>query len=198
MFTYIKKSVSSIYVEFEEELSPELFNNLGTTYQDYLDNKWVLLNEDQVEFHNNHPYASVIEVFNKELNLELERTVEDSRNELLMKINEYNVSPNVDGFTINNAINAWFTVQERLNYRQSVESAKRLGIEKLTFYVDSNELEVNTSDAEMMLDMLQLYADQCFIATKRHQIIANSLQTIEELDTYDYTDGYPQKLNFNL
>jgi hypothetical protein len=39
MYTYIKYNISGKYVEFPEQLDPALYNNLGTTYQDYLDGK---------------------------------------------------------------------------------------------------------------------------------------------------------------
>lgn len=65
--TYIKKSIPKQYVEFETALSPEEYNNIGTTWQDYLDNKWVRLSNEQLAFHNEHPEASVKEVWDMEI-----------------------------------------------------------------------------------------------------------------------------------
>lgn len=39
MYTYIKYNIKGKYVEFPEELNPELYDNLGTTYQDYINGK---------------------------------------------------------------------------------------------------------------------------------------------------------------
>lgn len=65
--TYIKKSIPKQYVEFETALSPEEYNNIGTTWHDYLDNKWVRLSNEQLTFHNEHPEASVKEVWDMEI-----------------------------------------------------------------------------------------------------------------------------------
>jgi hypothetical protein len=46
MITYIKRNVPGNYVVRATELEPQLFDNIGTTFHDYLDNKWVKLNED--------------------------------------------------------------------------------------------------------------------------------------------------------
>ena len=49
-----------------------------------------------------------------------------------------------------------------------------------------------------MLAAIQLYADQCFIKTKQHEAAIKALATIEDINNYDYTVGYPTKLNFTL
>lgn len=197
MFTYIKYNVPNTYVVLEESLNPEEYDNLGSTWQDYLNNKWVLLSEEQVKFHEDNPTASVKEVWDMEVFV-YERTLADAKREKIQEIDSYDTSENVNGFTINHMITTWFTVQERLNYKQSVEAAKLLGVETLQFYVDDNMLNVSPTNAEMMLAALQLYADQCFIVTKQHKIAVEKLETIDEVDNYDYKTGYPEKLNFDL
>lgn len=197
MFTYIKYNVPNTYVVLEEPLNNEEYDNLGSTWQDYIDNKWVLLSEEQVKFHEENPDASVNEVWDMTISVH-ERTLESAKKEKLEAIDLYDTSENVNGFTINHALTTWFTVQERLNYKQSVEAAKLLGVETLQFYVDDNMLNVTPANAEMMLAALQLYADQCFIVTKQHKIAVENLETIEEVDNYDYKTGYPEKLNFDL
>lgn len=49
-----------------------------------------------------------------------------------------------------------------------------------------------------MLAAIQLYADACYMVTKGHLLAIDSLENIEEVDTYDYTVGYPEKLNFSI
>ena len=58
-YVYIKKSIFPHFVDFAEALKAEEYNNLGETYQDYLDNKWVLLNDDQVAYLEAHENADV-------------------------------------------------------------------------------------------------------------------------------------------
>ena len=117
---------------------------------------------------------------------------------MLRNIEYYDRSTNVNGFAINGSITAWFTPTERSNYKQSVEAAKLMGIDTLTFYVGDNMLTVATTKAELMLAAIQLYADQCYIVTKQHKLAVDKLETVEEVDSYNYRDGYPEKLNFDL
>lgn len=202
MYTYIKKSIPNVYIELEDLMSPELYHNLGNnSYNDYLLDKWILLTDTQVEFHKQHPEASEKEVIFMTLQDKPqlpERTLEDAKQEMIRKIDSYDSSSNINQFIINDSIPAWFTVEERSNYKNSIDSAKVLNIEELSFFVGDTVLSIDTDLAEKMLATIQMYADTCFIVTKQHKLKVNSLSTIEEVDQYDYTTGYPDKLNFKL
>ena len=197
-YTYIKLDIKGRYVTFSTKFNEELYNNIGETYEDYLNNKWVLLSDEQVAFHEEHPSATVEEVWNMELKPVVERTLADAKREMLMNIENYDNGENVNDFTINDMIHAWFTPAERGNYANSINAAKLLGKETLIFAVGENVLQVKTEDAEKMLAAIQLYADECYMVTKQHQMEIESLSTIEDVDNFDYTKGYPEKLNFNL
>lgn len=199
MFTYIKRSVPGFYLTLLEELKAEEYNNIGSTLEDFNSNMFVLLNDEQLAFKEENPNASVREVFNMEMDKAPERTLEEAKREMLSRINQYDYSDNVNSFTINGSISAWFTVQERLNYQRSVDAALSLNEDaKLKFFVNDMLLEVPAKDAKNMLSAIQLYADECFIVTKQHKIEVQKLDTIEEVDGYDYRANYPERLNFNL
>ena len=74
MYTYIKKSIPKHFVTFEEPLNPEEYNNIGESWEDYLNNKWVLLSDEQVDFKEINANASVKEVWDLML---LQPTVEE-------------------------------------------------------------------------------------------------------------------------
>lgn len=198
MFTYIKISVPSYYVELVEILTPDLYNDLGSTWEDFMDGKWVLLSEEQVDFKNENPDASVKEVWNMEMIPAHVRTVDEAKREMLDNIDRYDNSTEVNGFTINDTIITWFSVQERLNYKESINAAKILGKETVNFFVDDVMLSVNCDAAIGMLAQIQNYADECFIVTKQHKIAVETMDNIEDIDSFSYEAGYPEKLNFNL
>ena len=50
--------------------------------------------------------------------------------------------------------------------------------------------------AKMALAQVQLYANQCYGVTERHKAAVNALETIEAVEAYDFTIGYPEKLSF--
>ena len=198
IYTYIKKSVPKHYVELSQKLSDAEFNNIGSSFDDYLNDKWVLLSKKQVEFHKENPSASVKEVFDMQIvRVEHERSLQDAKQEMITQIYRHDASDAVNSFSIA-GIDAWFSVQERLNYKQSVEAAKLLGVDELNFFVGNQELSVSTAKAEQMLAALQLYADECFLVTKRHVLAVENLNSIEDVDGYDFTVGYPNKPVFTL
>jgi len=48
-----------------------------------------------------------------------------------------------------------------------------------------------------MLIALEVYAGDALNVTESHKAAVNALTTIEEIDSYDYMTGYPEKLVFN-
>lgn len=198
MVTYIKKDIKGNYYEIAEALSSNLYNNLGETYQDFLSNKWVKLNNQQLAFKNEHPNASVKEVFEMTLTPKPEITIDSIKQSKIDEISIYDESENVNSFIVNDTITAWFTVEERLNYKQSIEAAKLMNVDKLSFFIGDIKLDITPELGEQMLAMIQLYADQCFIVTKQHKLNVQALETIEEVSNYDYRSGYPEKLKFEL
>lgn len=197
-YIYIKYDVPKHYITLEEELTEELFTNLGSTYEDYLDNKWVKLSEEQMAFKDANPNASIKEIWNMELQPIPIQTLAEYKNNKIIEITMYDQSTEVNSFTINSALTAWFTAAERSNYKSSIEAAKLLGQNTLAFFVGDMLLQVPTTEAEYMLAQIQLYADRCFLVTKNHKVNVMNLETIEEVESYDYTRDYPEKLNFDL
>lgn len=205
-YTYIKNSIPGSYLVFEAEEEPlsEVYYDLGTTWQDYLNGKFVPLSAEQVAFHEEHPEATVQEVWNMEIT---PRTLEEAKTEKLNQIKVYDGSDNVNAFIVSVSqgegedpitFEGWFTPTERSNYRNSIDAAKILNISTLSFYVGSTELTVPTSTAEQMLAMVQVYADQCYMVTRSHESDVEALETVEAVDNYDVTIGYPAKLTFNV
>ena len=127
MINYIKKSIANHYVSFEVPLKVEEYNNLGETWQDYLDNKWVLLSDEQFAFHEENPTASIKEVWDMQLNSVHERTLDDAKREKLAQIHRYDSGDDVNAF-IANGNKAWLTPAERANYKNSIDAAKLVGI----------------------------------------------------------------------
>jgi hypothetical protein len=192
-YTYIKYDVEGYYIEFDEKFDETLYNNIGKIFEDFLENRWLLLSDEQVAFHIEHPEASVEEVWNMQLK---QRTLDQAKEEMIEKITEYDSSTEVNSFTINNEIEGWFTPEERSNYKSSIDAAKLVGLNELSFFIGDMLLTVSPTQAEYMLAQIQLYADQCYIVTKEHKIEVMNLESIEDVDSYDYTKDYPEKINF--
>lgn len=82
METYIRKSVKGYYIEFPEEIDPVYWNDkIGSTYEDFRNNKWIKLSDEQLAFHTEHPYASISQVLAMEIpeTPVYEETLEDAK-----------------------------------------------------------------------------------------------------------------------
>lgn len=111
----------------------------------------------------------------------------------IAEIAAYSDSDAVNSLTFN-GLKTWLTRTVRDGYDTSITAAKNLGETNVTFMVGDNEMQLPVEQARRVLDLVQRYADACFIVTERHKIAVRALQTVEEVEAYDYTTGYPEKL----
>lgn len=200
MVTYIKKNVPFKFVEFAEPLNPEEIFNIGTTWEDYNNGCFVLLEGERLAYREAHPEATVYEVWNLGVYPEPPvhvRTIEEARMDLRNKIHQYDGSDDVNAFLVNGN-KFWFNVSERSNYTSSIKSARLLGESTIEVFLGNALVEIPCDNAEMMLAQIQRYADKCFIVTKNHLLAAENIETIEECDGYDYKSGYPEMLSYEI
>lgn len=199
MYVYANKNIKGNYATFDKKLDKDLYDNIGTTYSHYLSGWWIELNSVQLRIHEEYPNASVQEVLEMKLKDKpvVDKLVE-AKNNKLREIRAYDQSKEVNGFVVNNSITTWLSVQERLNYKQSVEAAKLLGEKTLDFLIEGTPFSITTEQAEYMLAMIQRYADKCFIVTEQHKANVNAMTLVEQIESYDHKEGYPEMLKFEL
>lgn len=126
--------------------------------------------------------------------------VEDVEDELqrakevkIAEIAAYSDSDAVNSLTFN-GLKTWLTPNVRANYLVSLDAAELLGETDITFVVEGMQASLPIKQVRLLLAKIQRYADACYIVTERHKIAVKSLQTVEEVEKYDYTKGYPEKL----
>ena len=64
-------------------------------------------------------------------------------------------------------------------------------------WLGSVSLVINCDLAIQLLSALELYALECYNKTAEHKANVGKLMSIEDVEAYDYTTGYPDKLNLN-
>ena len=114
---------------------------------------------------------------------------------VISKINEYDKSSQVNCVTIN-GMHTWFDKATRVGLRNSTNVLKKLGNETTSLWVNNKEITIKCDQLTDMLDKLEIYALNCFDITSKHKRNVYQLNTIEEIENYDYTSGYPEKLTF--
>ena len=120
-----------------------------------------------------------------------DRTLEDAKAEKLAALKAYDASPAVNSFSIGGQ-STWIAPDERANYILTLQGAKRLGVETVTFLGQT----IPVDNALQMLDAVNLYAMQCVGVTESHAAAIRAKKKIETVDAYDFTTGYPEKLSF--
>ena len=128
--------------------------------------------------------------------------VEPSHEELLKsaiqnKIGEilaYDNSDAVNSFKLN-GISVWINREDRIGTRRAIELDIASGKTESEIWLNGFKLVVNSQLALKLLDAVGHYAYSAYNVTQSHIFAVKNLTSINEVEKYDYTKGYPQKLD---
>ncbi len=123
--------------------------------------------------------------------------LEYMRKAMLHYIDVYDSSSAVNSFVLNGA-DVWLDKATRVGLMNSTTIAKSIGQQKTTLWLGSYQLEVDCDTAIQLLSSLEMYALECFNVTAAHKKAVNELGNIEAVLTYDYREGYPEKLKMEV
>ena len=184
-------------LQFDFELSEKY--NVGTTFEDYQNDKFVKLNDKQIAFSEANQTAGITEVWNMKMNeyTEPEKTLEQAIQEKLNKIEVYDSSSSVNSFTVNDT-SAWLDKDTRSNYNTSIQAAELLEEETISLLIAGNVISLTLTQAKTMLAKIQRYADACYLVTQSHLAAVKAFTDVESVDSYDIENGYPDKLTFTI
>lgn len=196
MITYIKFDVLKHYVELNEELNEKLYN-IGETWADYLSNKWIKLSDEQAQFKVNNPKASVKEVFEMKLEEVIipEKTTDDYKKEKIEEVRHYDESDDVNVFYIQ-GLEVWLDKQTRTGLKLRFEAEIAVGKEETSLWYNNMQFPLTLENAMQMLYAIENYASACYDNTQKHIAEIEKLEIKEDIENYDFTVGYPEKLNF--
>lgn len=131
--------------------------------------------------------------------------LEYMRKALLAYVDRYDSSSAVNSFHINGQQIAWSgddpsspNKSVRMGLRQNIADKLTKGEETITLWMGGAPVTVPCKTAEAMMCNLEDYAYECFNVTAAHKSAISSLDTVEALMQYDYTTGYPDKLNIKV
>ena len=122
--------------------------------------------------------------------------LEKAKERKLLDIKRYDTSSNVNEFFLND-ISLWLDKESRLSLKFRFESEMACGKDETILWYKGLQFSLKLNDAMDMLYKIEKYASECYDNTQRHISMINSLQTLEEVNGYDYTLGYPDKLYLN-
>ena len=117
------------------------------------------------------------------------------KEEAIEQITEYDQSEDVNSFTLQGK-QMWLPKETRVGLVNSVTIEKNAGKETTVLWFGGERYELSVDTALQMLSALELYALECYNVTAAHKAAVNALERVEDVVAYDYTQGYPEKLNF--
>lgn len=124
--------------------------------------------------------------------------LEGTRQRVLGKIDVYDASDAVNSFTLGET-ETWLNRDDRVCLARSLEVSQAKGETTYGLCVDSvGVVTLPIPTIKGMLDEIEVYAITCYKRTFEHKEAVKELQTCEALVNYDYTEGYPDKLTFDI
>lgn len=115
-----------------------------------------------------------------------------------MKISEIQIfdkSDSVNSFDLGRKT-MWLDKSTRVGLFNSISIEKEAGKTETVLWYDAVSYILPIQETISMLNEIEMYALDCYNVTQEHIAAVRSLQTIEEVESYNYRTGYPTKLNF--
>ena len=94
----------------------------------------------------------------------------------------------------------WASKDERNDLKNAVRDCVAMG--RIEYRLDLRDKGISiTLPCELLLQMmaaLEVYAVDCFNVTTDHEFAIRACVTMDEVESYDFRRGYPEKLTFNI
>ena len=211
-YTYITKENKLTYIGLNDLLDSSC-NDIGENYLDFLAGKWVLLSEEQVLFKEEHPDATVEEVFNMKL---VEKVDEDivvnelarAKSDKLEAIyqqdsqsNKFFISVISEGKEVANS-EFWMDKDLRnslLNVtlpslQQNGDTTTRLWSNT----IPPTSIEVPIDWALNCIPIIEVYAKKTYDLMQGNIAKVYEAQSVDEINRIDVESGYPPYITFEL
>lgn len=125
---------------------------------------------------------------------DLPTTMEVAKARKIAEIKAYDSSDAVNSFTLN-GMPAWINREDRIGTRRAIELDIENGQTESEIWLNGVRLVVNSKLALKLLDMVGHYAYKAYNVTQSHLYAVRQLQTVSEVEAYNYRTGYPEKLD---
>lgn len=122
-------------------------------------------------------------------------SLSDVKAQKLAEISVFDASDAVNSFIIDGK-NIWLSKDTRLALRQRFAAEKVVGITSTTLWYGTYKFSLGVDKALDMLNAIEIYACKCYDITAAHKAAVQSMTDIEDILSYDFKVGYPDKLSF--
>lgn len=125
----------------------------------------------------------------------IEEQLANAKQMKVYEIEHFDQSEAVNKFFINE-IPVWLDKATRAGLKLRFEAEIALGATETSLWYNDTQFPLKLNDAVNMLYALEVYASACYDNTQQHKANVKKLETIEDVDMYEYRTGYPDYLRF--
>lgn len=115
----------------------------------------------------------------------------------IAEIDAYDTSPAVNGFILNGK-SVWLDFELRDRVYQGNERLQRIGRTDTTLWLGKQCYNLSIEQAQNIISHIEAYAKDCYNVTAAHKKAVSELTSIEEVEKYDITAGYPAQLKMEV
>lgn len=115
----------------------------------------------------------------------------------LSQITAYDKSEAVNSFSLNGQ-SVWLDYETRSRVYDGNERLKLMGRTDTTLWLNGMCIELPIEQAQSLIASIEVYAKDCYNVTERHKVEVSSMTTLADVESFDITKGYPEKIELNI
>lgn len=189
------RNVDSVYNSDEILNTADNFLIIRKACRDRVKADILLINEAETKEEIDVIVATSDEFFDS-LTVDDDNNIEIHRRNKLREIDVYDTSEYVNGFFYNGVL-LWLDKDTRTGLVNTLNSAMLVGRNTINIWFNGLYITLQIEEARAMLAALEIYATDCYNVTAQHKVVVNMLDNIEDIDNFDVTTDYPDRLEFN-
>lgn len=122
-----------------------------------------------------------------------EQLLERAKDSKIREVERYDQSSSVNEFTFHD-VPMWLDKATRDGLHLRLLAEQTMGKENTTLWFGTQSFEIPITQAFQLLYAIEVYASACYDRTAAHKAAIEALTSVEDVEAYDYTEGYPSKL----
>ena len=126
-----------------------------------------------------------------------EKTLESVKESVKKLIIDRDNSEEINIFFVND-FPMWLDKSTRVGLKLRFEAEKASEFATTSLWYNGLQFTLPIDEAVKMLCAIEIYASRCYDNTQKHLLLVDKLETIEEVEKYDYRTGYPEYLTFSI
>ena len=140
----------------------------------------------------------VEEPIDKQEQEEILNEIERAKKEKIKALMAYDSSAAVNEFFYGNT-DMWVALEKRVGLSKAVNDHEFLGLPEMTYTMDDGtQLTLPLTKWKYLLATVEIYAQECYNVTASHAANIKRLSGVEQVMEYDFTQGYPEKVHFEI